>query len=41
MDKVSTTNRCYFDVNEYSVAAYWSFLLYNIVDWPTFNSLSA
>ena len=29
-DQVSTTNRCYFDVNEFSTAAYWSFLLYNI-----------
>ena len=26
-DEVRTTNRCYFDVNEFSTAAYW---LYNI-----------
>ena len=26
-DQVSTTNRCYFNVNEFSTAAYWSFLL--------------
>ena len=29
-DQVSTTNRCNFDVNEFSIAAYWSILLYNI-----------
>ena len=28
-DQVSTTNRCYFDVNEFSRAAFSSFLLYN------------
>ena len=29
-DQVSTTTRCYFDVNGFSTAVYWSFLLYNI-----------
>ena len=28
-DKVSSTQRCYFDVNEFSTAAYWSFCLHN------------
>ena len=29
-DQVSTTNRCYFDVNEFSTASNCFFLLYNI-----------
>ena len=30
MYQVSATNYCYFVVNEFSTAAYWSFLPYNI-----------
>ena len=34
-DQVRTTKICYFDVNEFSTAAFWSFLLYNIGDRST------
>ena len=29
---LTTTNRCFLDVNAFSTAAYWSFILYNIVN---------